>query len=41
MKAKILAASALAAKPVEYEYDEARVLGEITREKIIRAGIAA
>jgi len=26
---------------MQYEYDEARVEGEVTREKIIRAGIAA
>ena len=25
----------------QYEYDEARVEGEVTREKVIRAGIAA
>ena len=26
---------------MQYEYDEARVTGEVTREKIVRAGIAA
>jgi len=28
-------------KRTQYEYDEARVEGEVTREKVIRAGIAA
>jgi len=28
-------------KRIQFEYDEARVEGEITHEKIIRAGIAA
>ena len=28
-------------KRTQYEYDEARVEGEVTREKVIRAAIAA